>query len=199
MNSQAPNDVQSEFRLIELCQKQNPEAFGKFVDLYQARVFGFVRRMVTDAEDAADITQEVFIRAFQSFSRFDGRSQVKTWLFKIAHNLCIDRSRKVNRTLGTSSLESSGEDLEVRELADESAIPEQLVLNDELKGVVEAAILEMSDKLRAVLLLHDQQDVGYDEIADLLSIPVGTVKSRLFLARNFVQSRLSAYMNPSVK
>jgi RNA polymerase sigma-70 factor, ECF subfamily len=176
---------------IHLRQK-DIEAFGRVVDEYQNRVYGFVRRMISNPDEAADVTQEVFIRAFQSFDRFDGRSSVRTWLFRIAHNLCIDRSRKAHRTPAAVSLVDSeeGDDFEI---SDTRWQPDQLALDEELMTVIERAIESMSAKLRSVLLLHDKEDMSYDEIAELLSVPVGTVKSRLFLARSHLQQALKRY------
>lgn len=178
--------------LIERCKRQDVEAFGKLVDAYQNRVFGFVRRMIPNPDEAADVTQEVFIRAFQSFSRFDGRSSVRTWLFRIAHNLCIDRARRSHRAPVEVGLidPTEGEEIEV---SDTRWQPDQIVLDGELMDVVERAIMSMSEKLRSVLLLHDKEDMAYEEIAEMLSLPVGTVKSRLFLARTHLQNALKKY------
>ena len=77
------NDPATEQALVERCRRQDGEAFAKIVDAYQNRVFGFVRRMVPNPEEAADVAQDVFIRAYQSFARFDGRSSLRTWLFRI--------------------------------------------------------------------------------------------------------------------
>lgn len=183
----------SESALIERCRRGDAEAFGRFVDLYQSRVMGFVRRMVPNVEDAADVTQETFVRAFQSFGRFDGRSSVRTWLFRIAHNLCIDRSRRLDRRVETVSLIESQEE-ETMDVPDERWQPERLVLDDEMRAAIEEGISTMSEKLRAVLLLHDREELPYDEIAKALEIPVGTVKSRLFLARNHLQAAVRSYM-----
>lgn len=194
----APPTLESadEATLIERCRKQDPQAFGRFVDAYQNRVFGFVKRMIANPDEAADVTQDVFIRAFQNFHRFDGRSAVRTWLFRIAHNLCIDRVRKADRSVQESSLTAlTDEGDEVIDVADSRWQPEQIVLDDELASRVEAAIESMSDKLRAVLLLHDKEDMPYEEIAKLLSVPVGTVKSRLFLARAHLQNALRNYLS----
>jgi RNA polymerase sigma-70 factor (ECF subfamily) len=193
MSTQNAPDHAVDPLVIERCRQKDFEAFGKLVDAYQNRVFGFVKRMVPDPEEAADITQEVFIRAFQAFERFDGRCSVRTWLFRIAYNLCVDRSRKVERGLKESPL-SYGEDEESMEISDERWQPEQLLITQELMEVVEAAIASMSEKLRSVLLLHDREDMAYDEIAESLDIPVGTVKSRLFLARNHLQNALRPYV-----
>jgi len=187
-------DSLTEQTLIERCRKQDSEAFGRFVDLYQSRVFGFVRRMVVDADEAADVTQEVFIRAYQHFGRFDSRSSVKTWLFKIAHNLCVDYSRRKKRTPNSMSLSAADDESEAIEVADVRWQPELVTMDEELADAVDGAIMSMSEKLRSVLLLHDRDDLAYDEIASALAIPVGTVKSRLFLARAHLQNSLAGYL-----
>jgi RNA polymerase sigma-70 factor (ECF subfamily) len=184
-----------EAALIERCKRHDVEAFGRLVDLYQNRVYGFVKRMVANPNEAEDITQEVFIRAFQSFGRFDARSSVRTWLFRIAHNLCIDRARKVERTPTHQSLVDPEDGAETIDVADDRWQPEQMVLDAELVEIVEQSIREMSEKLRSVLLLHDREDLSYEEIAQLLEVPVGTVKSRLFLARSHLQKALSPYLD----
>jgi RNA polymerase sigma-70 factor (ECF subfamily) len=179
--------------VLARARRHDVEAFGKIVDAYQNRVFGFVRRMVPNPEEAADVTQEVFIRAFQSFDRFDHRSSVRTWLFRIAHNLCIDRARKVKRSPHEVGLVDPDEGDEI-EVYDARWQPDRLVLDDELMEVVDRAIRSMSEKLRSVLLLHDREDMAYEEIAQMLNLPVGTVKSRLFLARAHLQNALRPYL-----
>ncbi len=186
-------DANAEQILIEQCRKQNMEAFGQIVDAYQNRVFGFVKRMVGSAEEAEDVAQEVFIRAYQSVHRFDGRCSLRTWLFRIAHNLCIDVSRKKGRQISESPLTDS-DNVDMIEAEDLRWNPEHLAMNDELRAVVERGISSMSDKLRTVLLLHDQEELPYEELAQMLELPVGTVKSRLFLARQHLMKTLQEYM-----
>jgi len=194
LNARYQTDAASEAALIERCRRHDVVAFGKFVDLYQNRVFGFVKRMVPTQEQAEDVTQEVFIRAFQSFGRFDARSSVRTWLFRIAHNLCIDRARKADRTPTQVGLVDPDEGEETFDIADERWQPEQLAMDAELMDAVEEAIRSMSEKLRSVLLLHDREDMAYEEIAQMLEVPVGTVKSRIFLARAHLQNALKGYL-----
>ncbi|MBS1718484.1 MAG: sigma-70 family RNA polymerase sigma factor [Armatimonadetes bacterium] len=184
--------------LIEKCRKQDFEAFGKFVDIYESRVHGFVRRMVGSTEDAYDVTQEVFIRAFQNFPRFDHRSNVKTWIFRIAYNLCIDRSRKSSRSPKETSIDAAEGDIAI-EVPDDRWDPGQLLLDEELANIVEKAISSMSEKLKSVLLLHDREGASYDEISQVLALPVGTVKSRLFLARAHLQNELKPYLRGETK
>lgn len=188
-------DIASEMALVERCRRKDNEAFAILIDAYQNRVYGFVKKMVRNSEDASDIAQEVFIRAYQALDRFDGRSSLRTWLFRIAYNLCIDLARKQDRTPSTFTLESSEEDESPMEIADQRWDPETIVMDDELAGVVETALANMSEKLKTVLLLHDKEDFSYDEIAETLNMPVGTVKSRLFLARNHIQKAVHAYWN----
>lgn len=187
-------DIASEQALVAQCRRQDFEAFGKIIDAYQTRVFGFVKRILRSEEEALDVTQEVFIKAFQSVAKFDGRSSLKTWLFRIAYNLCIDRTRKNDRTPDHSSIEYSSEDGELLEIADSRWDPSNALLNVELKEIVESALETMSDKLRIVLLLHDKEDLGYEEIASTVNVPVGTVKSRLFLARAHMQKAIGEYL-----
>jgi RNA polymerase sigma-70 factor (ECF subfamily) len=194
LSSNNPPDHAAELAIVERCRKQDFEAFGKLVDAYQNRVFGFVKRMVPNPEEAADITQDVFIRAFQSFTRFDGRSSVRTWLFRIAYNLCVDRARKIDRTPVEVGMQISPDTEDTIDVADSRWQPEQIMMDEELADAVERAILSMSDKLRTVLLLHDKEDMAYEEIAQTVGVPVGTVKSRLFLARAHLQQALKSYL-----
>lgn len=189
------NDPATEQALVERCRRQDGEAFARIVDAYQHRVFGFVRRMVPNPEEAADVAQDVFIRAFQNLARFDGRSSLRTWLFRIAYNLCIDRARKQKRSVEETSLDWAGDDDAAMDVADDRWDPQTIIMDDEMQRVVESALASMSDKLRTVLLLHDKEDFAYEEIAQTLSLPIGTVKSRLFLARAHLQRAVGSYLN----
>ncbi len=190
-------DHASEEAIIDRCRRQDFEAFGKLVDAYQNRVFGFVRRMVQSSEEAADVTQEVFIKAFQNIARFDGRCSIRTWLFRIAYHLCVDRSRKNDRSPNEVALVDPTEGDEI-DVADTRWQPEQMVIDAELMTVVEDGIASMSEKLRSVLILHDKEDMSYEEISQMLDVPIGTVKSRLFLARAHLQDVLKRYTEAGV-
>jgi RNA polymerase sigma-70 factor (ECF subfamily) len=182
--------------LIRKCRKQEPVAFAQVVDLYQHRVYGYVRRMVATAEDAEDVAQDVFLRAYQHFPSFDSRCSLRSWLFRIATNLCIDRARSTQRR---KPIESGKEDVTFEDLnlAVDGFDPAELVLTQELCDTVEKAIEEMSAKLKSVLLMHDQQGMSYEEISKALDVPMGTVKSRLFLARAHVQKAVEIYRSES--
>ena len=182
-----------ESHLIRRCREQDTEAFRWLVLRYQARIYSFVRRMVSDPDDAEDVTQDVFVKAFRNIRRYDGRAALTTWLFKIAANLCVDRARRRKRRGDAVSLDESYS-ASFLVPADARWNPEQLAVAAEMKQAVEAAIAAMSDKLRPVVLLHDMEGLEYQEIADALGIPLGTVKSRLFLARGHLQAALAPFM-----
>lgn len=187
-------DTAQEEALVHQCRRKDYEAFAKIVDAYQGRLYGFLKRMVRNEEDASDLTQEVFIRAFQSLDRFDGRASLRTWLFRIAHNLCVDRARKAKRSLSTVSMVEDDDEGPMA-CVDHTWNPERLAMTDELRDVLEQSLGAMSEKLRTVLLLHDREQMAYDEIAAVLNVPVGTVKSRLFLARAQLRERVRVYLN----
>lgn len=190
-----PMDSAAEEALIDRVKRHDFEAFSKIVDAYQARIYGFIRRMVKNDEEAQDIAQEVFIRAYQALHRFDGRSSLRTWLFRIAANLCIDKARRNERQGQVVSMTMGEDGEDEMDVSDTRWSPEEVLLNDELVGIVESSIEAMSDKLRSVLVLHDKEGLAYEEIAAALDLPVGTVKSRLFLARAHVQKAVQTYWN----
>src|SRR5688572_6134088 len=138
-----------ESHLIRRCREQDTEAFRWLVLRYQARIYNFVRRMVSDPDDAEDVTQEVFVKAFRNIRRYDGRAALATWLFKIAANLCVDRARRRKRRGDSLSLDESG--LHAGFVpADIRWNPEQMAVASEMRSALEAAINAMSDKLKPV-------------------------------------------------
>jgi RNA polymerase sigma-70 factor (ECF subfamily) len=178
--------------LIARCQADDLKAFDLLVDRYQARVFGFARRMLSDPQEAEDVAQEVFVRAFRNIRRYDGRASVAGWLFKIATNLCIDRRRRRSRRVMEVPLEADAD--ASHELVATSGDPQQEVVARQMHEVVQAALETLSERLQPVVLMHDVEGMSYEEIANALNIPVGTVKSRLFLARERLQAALAAYL-----
>lgn len=187
----------AEATLIERAQAQDEAAFDQIVRLYADRIYNYVRRMVGNPQDAEDITQEVFIRAYQGLSQFDGRASFSTWLFRIATNLCIDHKRRQSRRVQTVPYhhdegdEEEG-DWEFPDTNQPSALDH--LLNQELQAVVEGAIERLNPKLKTVLLLYDVEGLSYEQIAETLGIPMGTVKSRLFAAREQIRKQVEVYL-----
>lgn len=190
----------SEAWLIERAQQQDESAFDQIVELYADKLYNYIVRMLGNSQDAEDVLQEVFLRAYQGLPQFDGRASLSTWLFRIATNLCIDHYRKQERRVKTVSIyreraDDSEDENEEWEFPDmQTPDPMQAVLDKELQEVVERAVQELSPKLKTILLMYDVEGLSYEEIAQALGIPMGTVKSRLHLARTEIQKKVSAYL-----
>lgn len=183
--------------LIERCKQDDVDAYETLVARYRNKTLNYVARYSGSTADAEDLTQEVFIKAYLAVKRFRGQCSFQTWLFQIASNVCVDRFRRVKRERVAYSLDEpvDTEDGEVeREIPDWSGDPEGIAESRELQAQVRKAMMTLSDKLRAVIVLHDLEDVPYEEIAEILHIPVGTVKSRLFNARMELRKKLRPYV-----
>jgi RNA polymerase sigma-70 factor (ECF subfamily) len=181
--------------LVNRARLGDDRAFETLVKHYQSRIYNHVARMVQDPSEAEDLAQETFVRAYQALSRFRGESSFQTWLYRIASNLAIDASRRRKRrewqTVSLDEPIAEDESPLARELADStSRTPGEEVASGALKDQVWSAIGELSDKLRPVVILYDLQGLSYDEIAQLLGCPLGTVKSRLFNARCQLRDKL---------
>ena len=186
----------TDLSLVERCRANDDAAFSEVVARYKAKIYNYVYRMTGSADDAEDLTQEVFIRMYTSIDSFRGQSSLNTWLFRIAGNLCIDRFRRSkNRTPAYSLDEPVGDDAQTQEVADETYAPHRLLENVEMAEQIQMALSKLPEKLRATLLLHDIEGLPYEEIAQIAGCPLGTVKSRLFNARMQLRQHLSGYLN----
>lgn len=180
--------------LVNQAQQGDDGAFTALVDEYKNSIYNYVVRMLHDRTEAEDIAQETFVRAYQALPEFRGASSFQTWLYRIASNLAIDAARRRSRR-STVSLDEpvSIENNEVsRQVADEGPGPVEKLETSETQQVVREAIGELSPKLSSVIVLCDLVGLSYEEIADILGCPLGTVKSRLFNARNQLQKKLAA-------
>lgn len=182
--------------LVERAKRGEHDAFGRLVDEYKDKIYSYVSRMLGDPSEAEDVTQEAFVRAYRSLPRFRGASSFHTWLYRIASNLAIDVVRKRKRTEIASvsldePLESDDGEYE-REVADEGGGPEAASGTRETQIAVRRAIMELPEKLRDVMVLYELQGESYEDIAEILGVPLGTVKSRLFNARSQLKERLKS-------
>ena len=161
--------------------------------MYEKRVYAVALRSCGSPEDAADITQEAFLRAWRAMDSFRGDSGFSTWLFRITMNLCVDFARRKNAAPQTQPL--AGEDESEREIPDSAPTPEQRLENSELGRELAAALAEVSEDHRRIVLLRDVSGLSYTEIAEVLEISEGTVKSRLSRARLALRGVLLARGN----
>lgn len=193
-----PVDHDADMMLVERALDGDLAAFEQLVARYQNKLVGFAARMLGDQEEAEDVAQEAFVKAYRALDSFRGQAQFSTWLYRIATNLCIDRVRaKKRRPQQAYSLDEpldKEDDAGGRELPDTTFEPSQSAERDELRQTVRATMAEMPDKMRQVLVMCDMQGMPYEQIAQVLDCPIGTVKSRLFHARADLARRLRPYM-----
>ncbi len=184
--------------LVRRAQANDRAAFNEIVLRYKSKVYNYVFRMVHNALDAEDLTQETFVRAFLSIRSFQSRASLNTWLFRIATNQCIDYSRKRKKTQGLTSSLSQDNDIDdenaERDIPDLAFDPQRLLLNKELGARLDQSLRELPEKLRTVVLLYDIEGLPYDEIASIVGCPLGTVKSRLFNARGALREKMAPYL-----
>src|ERR1700733_1551163 len=182
----------SDLSLIRRVQRGDRGAFDVLVLKYQHKVVKLVMRYVRNAAEAEDIAQDAFIKAYRALPQFRGDSAFYTWLYRIAintaKNAVVARSRNpVDFDLDMTNAEES---YEMQGRLKDSETPEALVLTDEIRTVVNAAIANLPEDLRAAIVLRELEGLSYEEIAVTMDCPVGTVRSRIFRAREAIDGRL---------
>ena len=192
--------------LLSRCQGADASAFDEIVLRYKQKIFQYILRMVGDSDEAEDLTQEVFVKTYLSLSAFRSQASLNTWIYRIAGNLCIDAHRK--RTRRETAFGGSAISLDERpgpgfdsdeartswDVADERHEPFSLLAKQELDSQIQAALGRLPEKMRSVVILHDIEGFAYEEIAEIVDCPLGTVKSRLFNARVQMRDMLHDYI-----
>lgn len=167
------------------------KAYAEIVNRYHHQIFNLIMRMVRRREEAEDLTQETFIKAFNALPSFNADYAFSTWLYKIAVNNCIDHFRK--KRLKTYPIDNPimAKDGELqREFPDQDAGPDAGLMEKERHSTIQEAINSLPEKYRQAIILRHAQDRSYEEIAQLLGIPIGTVKVRIFRAREMLKKKL---------
>jgi RNA polymerase sigma-70 factor (ECF subfamily) len=188
-------DRDSDHDLVDRVLAGDREAFTSLLLRHQRRIFNFMYRMVGERAAAEDLTQEVFLKAFEALPRFRKAATFSTWVFRIAHNHCLnvlkERRREVILAPRTDAPSSSNP---FPTLADPSPTTERVLEQQELQAVVQQQLGELTPEHRAILVLRDIQGLSYDEIAAALDLEEGTVRSRLHRARMALKERLRNYL-----
>ncbi len=195
MEAQESPAEQTEELQISRCRSGDMTAFGSLVEKYQDRLFNAVVRMVYNVDDAQELTQEAFVRALKGLKSFRGQAGFYTWLFRIGFNLCINYRRKqqpVSFSVFQTSQEKGGRQADgLVEMADSRGLQpmRQAQLSEEHRRVLDA-LQQLAPEARAVVVLRDIEELDYAQIAQILEVPSGTVKSRLFRARMALREQL---------
>lgn len=174
--------IKPDSELITECLQGRTESFGQIVTRYQERLFGTLVTMLGSVEDARDVAQEAFVQAYQKLDSFRGQSAFYSWLFRIALNSSVDHHRRQRRP--TVSIDAAREQTgaEPTDLHPETS-PSFSIERTERQKLVQLALSKLSPEYRQVLILKEMEDFKYEEIATLVKIPVGTVRSRIHRGR----------------
>jgi RNA polymerase sigma-70 factor (ECF subfamily) len=184
----------NDLALIRRCRTGDAEAFGDLVLRYQDRLYGTLVHILGSLEDARDTAQDAFVLAFQKLDSFRGDSAFYSWLFRIAYNAAMTRRRK-DRHSNHASLEAAREQ-HGTEPQDErpSTDPGYAIQSEERQQLVRRALDELAEEYRVVLVLKEMDGLRYDEIAEIVNCPIGTVRSRIHRARQELREKLSRAM-----
>ena len=181
----------TDHQLVARVQKGDKRAFDLLVLKYQFRLQAIVSRFIRDTDEVADVTQEAFIKAYRALPKFRGDSQFYTWLYRIAINtaknyLVSKNRRPANTDIDIGDAEQFADN---DKLIDETS-PENSMMTEELAQVIKDSLNQLTEDLRTALTLREFEGMSYEEIAAIMDCPVGTVRSRIFRAREFIDERV---------
>lgn len=184
--------LESDAGLVEECRRGDPRAFDALVNRYRDRIYNAAYRFLGNHEEAADVCQEVFVRAYRAIERFEGKAKVATWLYSITLNLCRNRvrdSKRKGRDKGVSLelLQDHASGL----VAGGGATPSDTAIHGELESALQACLEALPEHYRMAFVLRTYEDLTYEEIAESMACPSGTVKSRLNQARRLLRDCLT--------
>ena len=185
------SEAQVDQLLVERVQKGDKQAFDLLISKYQHRIISLVARYVSDQTEAQDVAQEAFIKAYRAIDRFRGDSAFYTWLYRIAINTAknwlVARKRRPPAT-DIDAADAEQYDMESR--LKEHGTPEHELMRDEIKRTVFDTIAELPDDLRTAIMLREMEGMSYEDIAITMDCPIGTVRSRIFRAREAIDEKL---------
>ncbi len=191
MTAQPAQD--SDHALVKRVQKGDKRAFDLLVLKYQHKIISIISRYIKDSAEVYDVSQEAFIKAYRAIGNFRGDSAFYTWIYRIAINTAknhlVSRGRRPPSTdvdMDDAEFYSGGDQLK------DLATPEGQLMRDELKAVVDKAIRELPEDLRTAVTLREMEGLSYEEIADVMECPVGTVRSRIFRAREAIEKQMAS-------
>ncbi|MDC3357406.1 RNA polymerase sigma factor RpoE [Pseudomonadales bacterium] len=186
------SEHESDQRLVVRSQQGDKRAFDVLVLKYQQRIASIVSRYLRDQDEVADVTQEAFIKAYRALANFRGDAQFYTWLYRIAINTAKNHLvAKSRRPPSTDKDINDGEFSENSVVLEAEDQPETLLARDQLQSVILAAVDDLQEDLRTALMLREFDGLSYEEIAEIMACPVGTVRSRIFRARETIEKKIA--------
>lgn len=187
---------QADRQLVARAQQGDKRAFDLLVLKYQHKIMSLVYRYIRDLDEVQDVTQEAFIKAYRALPNFRGDSQFYTWVYRIAINtaknyLVARHRRPPTVDVDVEDAEHFEGDFQLKEIEN----PQNILFGDELKQVVEGAIAALPQDLRTAVTLREYDGLSYEDIANVMDCPVGTVRSRIFRAREAIDRKIKAHLN----
>ncbi len=189
-----------DFEVVNAVKRGDNEAFAELVEKYSHQVFALSIRILNDYEEAEDLTQEVFLKVYKNIGRFKGNSKFSTWLYQITYNAALNRLSYLKKrkhydatSINETSVRREEEDYGI-DIPDDKRTSEETVIGRETYNVIMQAINELPEEFRIVILLRDVEEKSYQEIAAILKVPEGTVKSRIHRAREILKKKLEPYL-----
>lgn len=190
----------NEWCLVEALRNGEEEAYVTLLEMFQQPVYSLLRRLLDDPNETADVTQDVFLKVFRNVGSFRGQSSLKTWIYRIAVNEAHNRRRWFgrHRKPEVELSRSDGQGFSwLDHLSDPSRSPYDLALNQERRQAIERALADLNPVFRSAVVLRDIEDLNYEEIADVLNVSLGTVKSRILRGREALRKALTERLAPS--
>ncbi len=187
----------SDQTLIDHCLAGRREAFGLLVERYQNRLFHSLVHLLGSTEDAQDAAQEAFVNAFEKLGSFRGQSQFYSWLFRIAYNTAVSSKRKLRRMSVSLEARRDASGLEPSD-GNPTSEPSYAMDVSDRQRLVQQALSELGEEFRMALVLKEMDGMSYEEIADIVKVPLGTVRSRIHRARLELREKLSVLLRSEV-
>jgi RNA polymerase sigma-70 factor, ECF subfamily len=195
MSVTSQTGIVDEAPLVARAREGDALAFGELVRKYEGKIFRLAQHVTQNREDAEDVLQETFLKAYEHLDQFQGNSKFYTWIVRIAVNQALMklRRRKTDRSVSLDEAIDTGEDTVVREIAAWDPDPEQRYTQEELREILDSAVQSLAAPYRSVFVLRDVEDLSTEETADALNLSVPAVKSRLLRARLQLREKLTRY------
>ncbi|MGH8583184.1 MAG: RNA polymerase sigma factor RpoE [Gammaproteobacteria bacterium] len=187
--------VSADGLLVARVQQGDKKAFDLLVLKYQHRIIKLVSRYVKDPSDCLDIAQDTFLKAYRALPRFRGESAFYTWLYRIAINTAKNYlSSQARRPPEVDNTGNDGEELDLEQLLKDVDTPERLLIADEIRATIETTVEALPAELKMAINLREVEGLSYEEIAEIMACPIGTVRSRIFRAREAIDNRLKSLL-----